>query len=232
MKVDTAFLQDRYNKFNNEIFESKLPTISLAICHTRGKLGYFSYKSLFDRTNGDKHTLDLSIRLSSCFDLPEEEWEDVLIHEMIHFFLHVAGIKDTSPHGKYFKKVMNEINQRFGRHIVISSRKKMISNERPHRKNHLFAVIHFKDGTIGLKVLTHTQSKLIAYHRALCNAPKVDSLSYYCSNNVFFDAFPHSISLRYHPITEEEIAPHIKSARMVIFDGLQFRVVSDCNDTL
>lgn len=52
--------------------------------------------------------------------MPENEWEDILIHEMIHYFIAYQGLNDNAPHGKLFREKMNEINTKYHRNISIS----------------------------------------------------------------------------------------------------------------
>ena len=226
MKVSIDFLKRNFDRFNKEIFKDQLPPITLAICNTRGKMGYFLTETLKDRRTGISSVQSLSIRLSSCFDLPEEEWEDVLIHEMMHYYIYTKNLKDSSPHGVLFKKLMNGINQHYGRHITISRKSEVKQTEttRSRRRIHIFAIIRFKDGEVGLKVLTRSEDKLIAFRDALSRAPKVASVDFYVSNDAFFDDYPHSTSLRYHPINEAKLAPHMKETLRLVYKGGHFEV--------
>ena len=62
------------------------------------------------------------MRISLDFDLPQEEWEDVVIHEMIHLHIAHHDIKDSSSHGPKFRAMMADINRRHGRRICVTAR--------------------------------------------------------------------------------------------------------------
>ena len=49
------------------------------------------------------------IKLNFRYDLPEVEWKNVLLHEMIHIWQYVIGHK--GGHGKTFKDKAEEINK-------------------------------------------------------------------------------------------------------------------------
>ena len=51
---------------------------------------------------------DFKLRINKRIDLPEQEIEDIIIHEMIHYHIAYNGIKDTSTHGRVF---MNKISR-------------------------------------------------------------------------------------------------------------------------
>ena len=52
--------------------------------------------------------------------MDERLLEDTIIHEMIHYHILSNQLQDTSAHGKLFRKMMDDINARFGRNVTIS----------------------------------------------------------------------------------------------------------------
>lgn len=120
MLPDRKFVVDTFNLYNAAIFNSRLPLpqISLSRARTfRGKLTYRK-KSVFGKTLCS----DFEIRVSTLFDLDRKVWEDVVIHEMIHYYIAFMGICDTSSHGPVFRKMMHGINASHNRNITVSSR--------------------------------------------------------------------------------------------------------------
>jgi len=112
-----AYLQQRFAEYNTQIFGGELPPIEITLTKAKrfeGKYVYGIKRGLFvQKVVGRK------IVISICRDLPEREVDDTLIHEMIHYYIHHKGLKDTSPHGKIFKKMMMDINIRWGRNLTI-----------------------------------------------------------------------------------------------------------------
>lgn len=114
------FVQSVYDRFNIEIFGGQLPAIPMRMSHARSFIGKVQYKyvrGLFGRIKG---YTDYKLVVSTFYDLAEQELEDVVIHEMIHYWILTRGIKDSSSHGRVFRAMMKDINSRYGRHITIS----------------------------------------------------------------------------------------------------------------
>lgn len=118
MKATIEFLNDRFDKFNRTIFRDPLPRPLTHITTAKSFLGQFKE----ERSGFAGRVKTYHLTLSNRYDLPEEVLEDTVIHEMIHFKIAHAGLRDTSSHGKIFRQTMNEINTRFGRHITVSHR--------------------------------------------------------------------------------------------------------------
>ena len=115
------FLQQKFDELNTLIFAGRLPHVPLLLGNANSYLG--QCLSTKERRQGGKvvHT-NFRLRFSQRHDLTPQEWEDVLIHEMIHLCIGVNTWQDRSPHGPLFRRMMDDINQRFGRHVAISHR--------------------------------------------------------------------------------------------------------------
>lgn len=114
------FVQKRFDEFNTLVFESSLPPVTIKMSHAKsylGKLQFRRQRSLFRIT---PRFTDFVMRFSTMYNLTEAEWEDVILHEMIHYFIASRGVRDTSAHGKIFRRYMADINTRFDRHLRIS----------------------------------------------------------------------------------------------------------------
>lgn len=69
---------------------------------------------------GGMENYDFKLQISTQIDLSECELEDTIIHEMIHYYIGVHQWRDTSAHGRLFRQMMNDINERFGRQVTVS----------------------------------------------------------------------------------------------------------------
>ena len=121
MIATQAFLDSRFETFNTLCFGGALPPVPLKLGRAVRSLGVCTYRKkrhLFRPTEN----YGFAIRISTRYDLPEAELEDILLHEMIHYEILVNQQKDTSAHGRLFRARMKEINEGFGRHIRISYR--------------------------------------------------------------------------------------------------------------
>ena len=130
MIATQAFLDSRFETFNTLCFGGALPPVPLKLGRAVRTLGACTYRKkrhLFGRMEYYGFTL----RISTRYDLPEAELEDILLHEMIHYEILVNQRRDTSAHGRLFRARMKEINEGFGRHIRISSRSATLPAPQP-----------------------------------------------------------------------------------------------------
>lgn len=121
MKADLGYIEKKFDEYNRLIFEGKLPRPRFYISNARTFMGQCVFKRR-RRWTGKVENYDYCIRINGRYDLPENEIDDILVHEMIHLLIAASGIRDTSSHGKMFRVLMNGINDRYGRKITISHR--------------------------------------------------------------------------------------------------------------
>ena len=159
-----------------------------------------------------------ALTLSRKFDCPEEEWEDTLIHEMIHLHIAANGIVDTSTHGKVFRQMMHDINARWGRHITISKR---LSGEEAERETlsapRFFCVVKLPDGRTALTVAAKT-----CINRLWRDIPRLFhtvSIDWYWSADAYFSRFPVARTARLYVVKPDELAPHLAKAVRLTQDG-------------
>lgn len=96
MTITKTYLENKFNKYNNEYFGGKLIMPTFRIINTYRRLGQYR-----GRTN--------TISISTYFDRDEKGFDQTLIHEMIHewqwqTYRHV-------DHGNTFKAKAREINR-------------------------------------------------------------------------------------------------------------------------
>lgn len=221
-----TFIKEKFNAFNKTIFENRLPKPIIQLSRARSFLGRCIYRreirSLWVNSRGGQCTL----RFSTSFDLPESELEDVIIHEMIHYRISYDNIKDTSSHGVVFKQMMNDINRKFGRNICVRTRIEKNDPERriepkPEKQisPHIVAVVKFKNGKTGVKVLPRIGSRIANFYNKVSAAPTVDSVHLYFTLNVYFDRFPNSSVLKVHIIDPEILEEQLKSESRMYCKG-------------
>ena len=121
MKPDVPYIEAKFQEFNSLMFDNALPPVPVALSKASSYVGLCTFKTRRHLFGKVEH-YDFRLRFSTRLDLPEAEVEDTIIHEMIHYYIRLNRIKDTSAHGKVFRQMMNELNSRFGRHITISHR--------------------------------------------------------------------------------------------------------------
>ena len=158
---------------------------------------------------------DFRLKFSISFDLPEQEWEDTIIHEMIHYYIGVNGLKDTSAHGQLFRQMMNAINQRFGRKLTITHKATPEQKEQLYNSKkvwHVIALVHFADGRKGLKVLPRIRQRIEAYRSTMLRDRRFSRIDLFMSNDPYFNRYPNSSAFNVVMAKEEEFMPHIQQA--------------------
>lgn len=129
MLANPQFILDTFTRYNELCFGGTLPPIPIKLTKARtflGKLTYVARRNFFGKVIRYEN---FCLRISTLFDLPERELEDVVIHEMIHYYIAMNRIKDTSTHGKVFKAMMRQINAEFGRDIKVRSKRESFASE-------------------------------------------------------------------------------------------------------
>ncbi|MDE7153642.1 MAG: SprT-like domain-containing protein [Muribaculaceae bacterium] len=215
MIFNLDFIQSRFDEFNRSIFGGVLPKISIVLSDSKSTLGMYNVKYKRN-SDGSRNMVSEVLRFSTNFNLEERRLEDVIIHEMIHYYISFHKLKDTTAHGKIFRSMMNEINQKFGRSITITTRVADTDNMSvSSRKWHLIAVLKLKDGKYGLKVLPRVLQTIISYRNGVMNYDNLASIAFFLHNAPYFNKFPVSGVLKFHPVEPEVLKQELIGAQYV-----------------
>ncbi len=200
MRATLKFLEERFDKYNREIFRSILPVPTMHISSARSFVGQFKVerqRSIMGRT---KETLHLT--LSDRYDLDESTLEDIVIHEMIHFLIHYKKIKDSSSHGRNFREIMNSINKQFGRHITVSHRCSKKELESDDANAH--SIVCLCTMTDGRKLVCRvSQSKVFEIFHAFQNWDKVAKQEWYWVYGSYFNRYRRVLTPKVFSVDEE-----------------------------
>ena len=104
-------IKEVFNTWNEKAFENKLPLPIIELTETKTFLGQFCQpKGVF----WDKEP---KIRISNYYDRSFEDYVNTIVHEMIHYYIYHFKIKDSSPHGREWKRIAKDINLKYGLNI-------------------------------------------------------------------------------------------------------------------
>ena len=107
-QLTLEILEKLFAHCNETYFDGQLPMPKLKLSRAKTRLGQMACK----RRGGFRLTgwspkahkyYDFSISISTYYSLSDDELEDVMIHEMIHYCIAYTGLEDSSPHGKIFR---------------------------------------------------------------------------------------------------------------------------------
>ncbi len=248
MIATVSFAKESFAKFNELCFGGGLPEVPIVLSRARSFLGRMEYRAARGLFGGIRGYQDFRMRISASFDLPAEEIEDVVLHEMIHYYIAFHNIKDTSAHGKVFRQMMNDINQRFGRNISIrhivrsaplsgdvqgrSAESQVDSediaegaapSERKRPKERYLCVTTLKDGQCGITVCAST--RIFELYRKLPRYYKLSAMEWWLSADPYFSRYPRSNTPKIYRITRAELDVHLVSAIRLVCDGRSIKPV-------
>ena len=98
----TAFLENAYTVLNNKYFGGELPPVVITVQSSPKAYGHYTtWDAWHDDINKGYREINLG---AETLDRPVEFTVSTLLHEMVHHYCAVNGIKDTSRGGTYHNK--------------------------------------------------------------------------------------------------------------------------------
>lgn len=194
MRADIPYVQQKFREFNVTMFDGRLPEPPISITNAKTYLGVCAFRK-HRKWNGRLEYSDFKIRISRRFDLSRDEIDDTIIHEMIHYYIGLFSPVDMPGHSALFRRMMADINTRYGRHISVSHRltpdqQEQAIDNRP--KRHIVARVVLKDGRTGIKVIPCMERHIRRYRRGMMASGKVSSIEFFQTTDPFFNRFPSS----------------------------------------
>ena len=192
------YFVSKFNEFNALIFNGRLPLPTIILTQANTFLGKCEYKRR-RLPGGKEQRCDFHLRFNVRAELSDTLMEDVIIHEMIHYYIAYNNLKDTSAHGPLFRSMMNDINTRYGREIRVSHRltdstQAQLAGRR--RRLHIVALIRFADGKFALKVLPRVLETMKHYYDVWIRQPGVVEIEMHITSHDYFNRYPSSGALK------------------------------------
>lgn len=215
MKPTLQYVQDKFREYNQQYFNGKLPELPIELSDAKGFIGVCRYKKR-ELEDGNVELYDFRLSINTRIDLPEEEIEDTIIHEMIHYFIGINRLEDSSSHGPMFQHLMKSINEKYGRHITISHKSTKEEAEEAIDSRpcwHVIAVVTYFGGRQGIKVLPRVVERILAYNKGVKSAPGVEGIEFFLSKDPFFNRFPNSAALNVYDVDKDALKVHLKDAK-------------------
>lgn len=211
------YIERKFDEFNKLIFNNSLPCPTFKLSSARTFLGQIRYTRKHKILSGWKYE-NFILTISNRISREESLLEDTIIHEMIHYYIFYNGIKDTSAHGIFFRKMMVDINERFNRNITITHRcSEEEKNQDTELRRHLLCISRLKDNRIGLTLAC--ESNIFMLWEAILRFPEVLECNWYVTKNPYFNRFRRSIKPKIYLVDEKELELHIHDAIPLHQDG-------------
>lgn len=224
MRATLEYIHERFDYFNKLIFKDSLSLPTFSISHSRTQLGQVRFRRR--RTwNGKWRYSPLVLAISVQWDLDEDIMDDVIVHEMIHYYILSNQIQDNAPHGAVFRSLMSKINSTYGRHITIryktptagSSADGATAVVAQSSGPRYFCIMKLRDGTIGITVAAKT--RLFWLWDMIPRVPDILEYKWYVSQDPFFTRFPRSQSIKIYSVKPSELEKPLKNSSPLVRNG-------------
>lgn len=121
MRLSRKIILQRFKKFNERYFNNELVTPKFVINGSRWTAGMFNCDVMVETNKrGKKYATelrDIKIRLSKYLIKNSRILDNILLHEMIHYYGYLMNEDIYGLHEKFFKKWAKKINKD-GYHIT------------------------------------------------------------------------------------------------------------------
>ena len=194
MTLTTDILRIWFRQFNTDYFGSELPMPRIVLSKARTRLGTMACKCT--RRLMKRVYTDFTIRISIYYDCSEREYQETLLHEMIHYYIMYKRIPDTSSHGRVFREMMQRLNSQSGWHITIVLR----------------------NGQRMLSVVSPRSARKIDLMAQRVN--EIAAHSWYITQDNYFRDFPKVRSLRARRVTTEVYNEKTAAMQPLSFKGM------------
>ncbi len=218
-----TFVKTAFARFNHLIFNGELPEPVFRLTHARTFQGKLCYKR--EVCLGRTRHFDFEMRISLEFDLAEADWEDVVIHEMIHLHIASKGLRDSSTHGPLFRSVMDEVNRRHGRHITVSARAGESGAVADSRvRGHYMCIAKFSDGRLGVAPVA--KSRIFELWNMASLFPDVTFSSWIGSTDTWFNRYPRVMRPKFYMTDRDELRQHLRGALRLVMENDTVRALN------
>ncbi len=187
MRATLDYVREKFDYYNQLCFEGKLPRPEFAINSRYQSLGLTctEWKQEADGTKKECFRIEISNRM----DLPEVEYIDTIVHEMIHYYIEYNHIKDDSPHGLVFHAKMKELTEQYGIQITVNfTEDEEAAIARKLDKYQYVCVLEMEDGTYCSAVVI--RNKVFEWWKKCSELQGVREAKWYISNRAIFEHFP------------------------------------------
>jgi hypothetical protein len=196
MTLTISYISEKFEKYNNLYFNGSLKTPKFKISNSKRALGTLSISRRLNFYGG--YTKEHTISISKYYDRTEKQYDNTLIHEMIHLYISQNDIIDNGSHGRRFKAECARINKygwNLSRTTDISGWK--LSEEAQKRldnklSNATYEIIVYQmyDTDNTQFIFKVAKGKALNYYNHLKYKCKAVKVKYFKSNDNIFESLP------------------------------------------
>ena len=139
MEITKELLKQKFEEYNKLYFNNELPMCTFSYNFMKDAFGRYTIQTRY------KEGKVGHIRISKSIDLDEDMLRELLVHEMIHHYVHfIDGVSFDGffSHGRHFVRQVNRLKKQFGLEITIIFPDWHFRNEKPNT-SHTLKIIAF-----------------------------------------------------------------------------------------
>ncbi len=152
--------------------------------------------------------------------MTERQACNVLLHEMIHYYIAYHGLKSERPHGVAFRSMANALNTKYGWNITVSSSTKgwkvAEGMAKPVNRKLLFYVLAMETIKNDHLLTVVSPSYVRRLDACLKKVREIRHHAWYISRDPFFIDFPKVRSLRGRRVSQEVYLEKTKAAQPLV----------------
>lgn len=215
MRPTVTYLRNKFDYYNKLCFDGTLPQPIIRLNTRYCVMGITKFENTREK---------ISIEISVRRDLPEMEYIDTLLHEMIHYYIIYNGINDDSPHGKQFKSIMHEISTKYGIKISLCFEPSEEELVKTHSRIRFICVANLVNDNVGFAVVA--KNKVWQFWDMIPRMKKVKSVKWFISDRAIFESFPVIVSPKLFIIKADKIHHYLTGAKELVKSNNIIKVVS------
>jgi hypothetical protein len=220
MRPTLEYIIEKFDYYNQLCFDGKLKRPPILLNTRYAELG-ITKQQLIHNDDGTCQWSDPWIEISVRQDLPEYEYIDTIVHEMIHYYIVSNGLKDDSDHGTIFCQKMKEITEKYGIRITITYNPTEDEQIATKTRDRFICVANGTDGHTYFAVVA--KNKLFRFWDIIPQIEGVSEVHWFVSDRRIFEKYPVAVSPSLMYIDAGKIHHYLTGARELENTGVLIR---------
>ena len=111
MELTVSYIESAFDKYNELYFNGSLEKPNFKITKGKRQLGCLSIRRECNLAYYNSYFKIYTLSVSNYYNRTEKQYDNTIIHEMIHLYIDQNNIIDNGSHGRHFKAECARINK-------------------------------------------------------------------------------------------------------------------------